>query len=133
MTLSEPRPVETFAPCDNEPTIARAVRDTLDRVGDKWTMLIIGVLADGPMRFGAILSAVPGISQRMLTRTLRHLERDGMVERRAFAEVPPRVEYELTDVGKTLIEPVRTLVTWTTEHHEHIEASRQAYDSARSL
>jgi DNA-binding HxlR family transcriptional regulator len=114
--------------CAGEP-MARAVRDTLDRVGDKWTMLVIRVLADGPLRFGELLGTVPGISQRMLTRTLRLLERDGMVERRAFAEVPPRVEYELTDVGRTLLEPVNALVTWTTEHHERIAASRRAYDA----
>jgi DNA-binding HxlR family transcriptional regulator len=84
---------------------------------------------EGPLRFGELLAGVPGISQRMLTRTLRLLERDGLVERRAFAEVPPGVEYELTDVGHTLIEPVQALVTWTTEHHDRIQQSRQAYDA----
>src|SRR5215207_7275143 len=107
MASSEVDRIEAIDDCAAaQSPIGRAVRDTLDRVGDKWTLLVIRVLADGPLRFGEVLTTVPGISQRMLTRTLRLLERDGMVERRAYAEVPPRVEYELTDVGRTLIGPV---------------------------
>ncbi|WP_240983024.1 helix-turn-helix domain-containing protein [Streptomyces sp. S3(2020)] len=81
------------------------------------------------MRFTALLQRVPGISQRMLTLTLRHLERDGLVARTAFAEVPPRVEYELTAVGRTLIEPAVALAEWAVEHNPDIERSHRAYDS----
>jgi DNA-binding HxlR family transcriptional regulator len=129
MATTESDQIVAADECGSDPATERAVRDTLDRVGDKWTLLVIRALADGPLRFGAILTAVPGISQRMLTRTLRLLERDGMVDRRAFAEVPPRVEYELTGVGRTLIGPVSALVAWTTDHHDHIEASRREYDA----
>lgn len=80
-----------------------AVREVLDRIGDKWSLLVIGTLRDGPMRFGALEAAVEGISQRMLTLTLKHLVEDGLVDRTAYAEVPPRVEYELTELGRTLL------------------------------
>lgn len=77
----------------------RALLQVLDRIGDKWTVMVVGTLARGPMRFNAIQRAINGISHRMLTLTLRGLERDGMVERRAFATIPPKVEYELTPLG----------------------------------
>lgn len=117
--------------CDAQDEVARPIREMLDRVGDKWSLLVIGVLREGPMRFGVIRENTAGISQRMLTLTLRKLERDGMVDRQAFAEVPPRVEYRLTPMGETLIEPVMGLVRWTLEHHADIESCRESYDRSR--
>lgn len=106
------------------------VRDTFDRVGDKWSLLVIRLLAQGPQRFTALKNGAEGISQRMLTLTLRKLERDGLVRRTVFAEVPPRVEYELTDLGATLIEPVCALAAWAVANAAQIDASRRAFDSA---
>ena len=105
------------------------VRDMLVRVGDKWTMLTIEQLSAGPMRFTALMSSVPGISHRMLTQTLRALQRDGMVSRTAYAEVPPRVEYELTPLGRTLIGPVAAFVAWAQDHYVEVMANRDAYDA----
>jgi DNA-binding HxlR family transcriptional regulator len=107
----------------------RAIRGVLDRIGDKWTLLVIATLHGERMRFTALHQRIPGISQRMLTLTLRHLERDGLIGRMVFAEVPPRVEYELTATGRTLIEPAVTLAEWAIEHNPDIERSHEAYDS----
>ncbi|MDI1462645.1 helix-turn-helix domain-containing protein [Catellatospora sp. KI3] len=107
----------------------RAVRGILDRIGDKWTLLVVATLHGRRMRFTELLQRVPGISQRMLTLTLRHLERDGLVGRTVFAEVPPRVEYELTPTGRTLVGPAVALAEWAVEHNPDIERSHQAYDS----
>src|SRR6185436_16287144 len=94
----------------------RTIRAILDRIGDKWTLLIVTTL-DGPaLRFSELQARIPGISQRVLSLTLRRLERDGLVLRTVFAEVPPRVEYELTGVGRTLIEPAVALAEWAVEH-----------------
>jgi DNA-binding HxlR family transcriptional regulator len=101
-----------------------AVREVLDRIGDKWSLLVIGTLRDGPMRFGELEETVAGISQRMLTLTLKHLVEDGLVDRRAYAEVPPRVEYELTELGRTLLPLVISLAEWAMAHHEEINANR---------
>ena len=87
-------------------------RHVLDQIADKWTTLIIGVLENGPQRFSAIQRAVDGVSQKMLTQTLRELERDGLVQRRVFAEVPPRVEYRLTPLGATLSAPIAAIRDW---------------------
>jgi DNA-binding HxlR family transcriptional regulator len=106
----------------------RGVREIMDRVGDKWTMLVVSTLAPGTLRFTDIKRQIPGISQRMLTLTLRQLERDGLVERTVHAEVPPRVEYELTGIGRTLIEPVDALARWAIENHPAIRAHRAAFD-----
>jgi DNA-binding HxlR family transcriptional regulator len=107
----------------------RSIRGILDRIGDKWTLLVVATLHGQRMRFTELLRRVPGISQRMLTLTLRHLERDGLVARSVFAEVPPRVEYELTPTGRTLIEPAMALAEWAVEHNPDIERSQQSYDS----
>lgn len=107
----------------------RAIRGILDRIGDKWTLLVVATLHGERMRFSTLQQRIPGISQRMLTLTLRHLERDGLVGRTVHAEVPPRVEYELTATGRTLIEPAVTLAEWAIEHNPGIETSQQAYDS----
>ncbi|MFE6284204.1 winged helix-turn-helix transcriptional regulator [Streptomyces sp. NPDC057877] len=110
----------------------RAVRGILDRIGDKWTLLVVATLHGERMRFSELLHRIPGVSQRMLTLTLRHLERDGLVERTVYAEVPPRVEYELTPVGRTLIEPAVALAEWAIEHNPDIERSRDGYDEGRA-
>jgi DNA-binding HxlR family transcriptional regulator len=107
----------------------RAIRGILDRIGDKWTLLVVATLHGQRMRFTELQKRVPGVSQRMLTLTLRHLERDGLVERTVFAEVPPRVEYELTATGRTLIAPAVALAEWAVEHNPDIERSQQAFDS----
>jgi DNA-binding HxlR family transcriptional regulator len=105
------------------------LRAVLDRVADKWSLLVIATLRGGRLRFGELREHIPGVSQRMLTLTLRHLERDGLVSRTVHAEVPPRVDYELTTVGETLIEPSIALAEWAIAHHGEIEASRTAYDA----
>lgn len=101
-----------------------AVREVLDRIGDKWSLLVIGTLRGGPLRFGELAETVAGISQRMLTLTLKHLVEDGLVRRTAYAEVPPRVEYELTELGRTLLPLVIALAEWAMAHHEQINANR---------
>lgn len=106
----------------------RAIRGILDRIGDKWTLLVVATLHGERMRFGELQQRIPGVSQRMLTRTLRHLERDGLVRRTVFAEVPPRVEYDLTPTGRTLVEPAVTLAEWAIEHNPEIERSQRDYD-----
>lgn len=114
--------------CAGDQGAGRAIRDVLDRIGDKWSLLVIATLREGRLRFGELREHIPGISQRMLTLTLRQLERDGLIVRTAFAEVPPRVEYELTRLGRTLIELASALGDWATENRPTIEASRAAYD-----
>ncbi|GAA3159386.1 winged helix-turn-helix transcriptional regulator [Nonomuraea roseoviolacea] len=108
------------------------VRDVLNRVGDKWTLSVVNELGAGPRRFNELRRTVPGISQRMLTATLRVLERDGLVTRSVYAEVPPRVDYELTPLGRTLLERVWGLIDWVIEHHEDIEGARSRYDARRA-
>jgi DNA-binding HxlR family transcriptional regulator len=100
----------------------------LDRIGDKWTVMVVGVLSHGPMRFNAMQRTIPGISHRMLTLTLRGLERDGLVKRTAFATIPPRVDYELTEAGHSLKEPLHTLAAWARSRLEGIEAARRRFD-----
>ncbi|GAA3826067.1 MULTISPECIES: helix-turn-helix domain-containing protein [Amycolatopsis] len=106
----------------------RAIRRILDRIGNKWTLLVVATLDDQRMRFTELQQRIPGVSQRMLSLTLRNLERDGLVSRTAYAEVPPRVEYALTDVGRTLIEPAVRLAEWAVEHDPDIERSQRAFD-----
>jgi DNA-binding HxlR family transcriptional regulator len=107
-------------------------REMLDRVGDKWSLLVIAMLEQNPTRrarFSELKRAVPGISQRMLTMTLRSLERDGLLTRDVYAEVPPRVEYELTPLGTRFMDPVRALVTWLQTNWSAIRTAREAFDS----
>jgi len=108
---------------------SRAIRAVLDRIGDKWSLLVIGELSHGVRRFTGLLRGIPGVSQRMLTLTLRQLERDGLVTRTVHAEVPPRVEYELTPVGETLIPHAIALAHWAVEHYTSIETSRASFDA----
>lgn len=109
-----------------------AIRKLLDRIGNKWSLLVIATLDQQRMRFTQLQQRIPGVSQRMLSLTLRHLERDGLVSRTAYAEVPPRVEYELTGVGHTLIGPAVRLAEWAVEHNADIDRSRQDYDDRKS-
>ena len=108
----------------------RAVSGILQRVGDKWTVLVIGKLGDGPMRFNELRSAVGGISQKMLTTTLRGLERDGFVTRTVFPTIPPRVDYELTELGRELLEPVTALGEWARQNTARVNAARARFDAA---
>jgi DNA-binding HxlR family transcriptional regulator len=103
-------------------------RQVLDRIGDKWTTLIIGLLEDGPKRFSQLQRSVRGISHKMLTQTLRSLERDGLVSRTVFPEVPPRVEYTLTPLGETLCAPIAAIRRWAEEHIDEISSAQTLYD-----
>ena len=107
----------------------RAVNTVLARVGDKWSVLIVALLGDGPKRFNEIKRLVGGISQRMLTLTLRGLERDGLVTRTVFPTVPPRVDYALTELGRSLWTPVEALGSWARENQDRIAAARQQFDA----
>ncbi|BDZ55980.1 winged helix-turn-helix transcriptional regulator [Agromyces marinus] len=110
-------------------TGGRAIREVLDRVGDKWSLLVVATLRHRRLRFTELQRHIPGISQRMLTLTLRQLERDGLITRTVHAEVPPRVEYELTRLGTGLIEIATALGEWAIENHPRIEAARAEYDA----
>jgi len=107
-------------------------RRLLDRIGDRWTVLVVGALEPGPLRFSAIRRTVEGVSQKMLTQTLRGLERDGLVTRTVYAEVPPRVEYELTAAGRTLTEPLKALERWSIEHFGQVASSWETYDTSHA-
>ncbi|AMS41421.1 helix-turn-helix domain-containing protein [Aminobacter sp. NyZ550] len=107
----------------------RAVSDILQRVGDKWTVLVVGKLGDGPMRFNELRHAVGGISQKMLTTTLRGLERDGFVTRTVFPTIPPRVDYELTDLGRELLVPVFALGEWARLNQARVAEARMKFDT----
>ncbi|MFT4258896.1 winged helix-turn-helix transcriptional regulator [Microbacterium sp.] len=115
--------------CSVDDGAGRVIREVLDRVGDKWSLLLIATLRGDRLRFSELLKHIPGISQRMLTLTLRQLERDGLVSRTVHAEVPPRVEYELTALGGTLIPIARTIGDWAMENRAAIEESRARYDA----
>jgi DNA-binding HxlR family transcriptional regulator len=104
------------------------VRDVIDHLGDKWSTLLIMVLTQGPQRFNAIKRAVPDISQRMLTQTLRDLQRDGLITRHVFPTQPPSVEYRLSEMGQSLLEPLSVLVAWSEANHAAIREARAAYD-----
>lgn len=110
----------------------RAIREVLDRVGDKWSLLVIGTLKVGTLRFSELQRHIPGVSQRMLTLTLRHLERDGLITRTVHPEVPPRVEYALTDAGLTLTGPATALASWAIENQQTIAAAREKYDFGKA-
>jgi DNA-binding HxlR family transcriptional regulator len=112
----------------HNPDACPAVREVLNRVGDKWSVLVVTLLGEGPKRFGELRRATEGISQRMLTLTLRGLERDGLVTRTVEPSIPPKVEYALTDLGKTLLVPVHALAQWAVEHRMRIHEAQQRYD-----
>ena len=123
-------PVLPPPPHAHEGADCRAVASVLARVGDKWSVFVIMMLGDGPKRFNELKRMIGGISQRMLTLTLRGLERDGLVTRTVFPTIPPRVDYELTNLGRTLLEPILALAVWAQEHGGDIQGARQHYDAA---
>lgn len=110
----------------------RAVSEILQRVGDKWTVLVVSQLGDGPMRFNELRHIVGGISQKMLTTTLRALERDGFVTRTIFPTIPPRVDYELTELGHELLVPVHALGQWARQNTARVNEARMKFDLAMS-
>jgi DNA-binding HxlR family transcriptional regulator len=111
------------------PDDCRAVSEVLARVGDKWTILVVGELGLGPRRFNEIRRALGSISQRMLTLTLRGLERDGLVTRTVFPTIPPKVEYELTMLGRSLLVPVSGIGSWARQNRAAIQEARQRFDA----
>lgn len=127
LTNREMSPVEYEHTCMIRGDGGRALRAILDQICNKWTLLVVATLDQGILRFTDLHHQIPGISQRMLTLTLRNLERDGLITRTVHAEVPPRVEYALTPTGKSLIPPALALAGWAIEHAPGIEASREAY------
>ena len=112
------------------PEDCRAVSEVLDRVGDKWSVLVVATLGDGPKRFNELRRAIASISQRMLTLTLRGLERDGLVTRTQFPTIPPRVDYELTELGCSLLTPVNALGAWARQNRQKIKQARAKFDAA---
>lgn len=110
-------------------TACQGVSDILSRVGDKWTVLVVELLSNGPMRFNELRRMIGNISQKMLTTTLRGLERDGLVTRTVYPTIPPRVDYELTDLGRELRVPVTALALWARENIARISAARARFDS----
>lgn len=112
-----------------DPSKCPTVSEMLSRLGDKWTVLVIMMLRDGPKRFSELKRDVVGISQRMLTLTLRALERDGVVRRTVFTTVPPSVEYELTDLGQSFAEPIVSLGSWVFSNHTLIQKARMEFDA----
>ncbi len=114
----------------HRPDACPAVREVLNRVGDKWSVQIVALLGEGHLRFSELRKAIEGISQRMLTLTLRNLERDGLIRRTVFAEIPPRVEYELTRLGETLLEPITALAEWAADNRVAIQDARIKFDAA---
>ncbi len=105
------------------------IRDVIERIGDKWSVLVVVSLQDGPVRFSGLLRGVDGISRRMLTRTLRLLERDGLVDREVFPTTPPSVEYSLTDLGRGLAGTLEAVSTWAIAHRDDVEAARRRFDA----
>jgi DNA-binding HxlR family transcriptional regulator len=119
----------TDQPVEHDPEHCLLVSDVLARVGSKWTILVISTLGTGPRRFNELKREVQGVSQRMLTLTVRGLERDGMIIRTVTHSIPPRVDYELTDLGRSLLEPVSALGQWAIVNRAIVERARQAFDA----
>lgn len=118
---------------DPESPACRSVNAVLQRIGDKWSMLIVQTLADGPRRFNELRREIPAISQRMLTLSLRGLERDGLVTRTVTPSIPPRVDYELTPLGHSLRGPVCALAQWAIAHIGEIHSAQDGYDAAHDV
>jgi DNA-binding HxlR family transcriptional regulator len=114
------------------PEDCRMVSEVLERIGDKWSVLVVVTLGDGPKRFNELRRSIASISQRMLTLTLRGLERDGLVRRTVFPTIPPRVDYELTDLGRSLLLPVAALGTWARQNRDRIVKARVRFDAKDS-
>lgn len=126
MIMEDGTPTSLSHICNTDP--AMEVRNILDRIGDKWTLLVISLLEGGTMRFMELRRDIGPISQRMLTRTLRALERDGLVERTVLPVIPPHVEYSLTPLGRTLLVATRSIVDWAQQHHAAVAIARAQYD-----
>ncbi len=107
-------------------------RLVLDRIGDRWTVLVVGILEDGTRRFSELRDEVGGITPKVLTQTLRAMERDGLVSRKVYAEVPPRVEYTLTELGRSLIGPINAIRTWAEDNMGELFATRERYDREKA-
>ncbi len=103
------------------------IREVLDRIGDQWSLLVLAALEPGTLRFNVLLRRIGDVSKQMLSRTLRRLEEDGFVERTVYAEVPPRVEYSLTDLGRSFLMPMQALIRWADTNQPQVEAARAAY------
>jgi DNA-binding HxlR family transcriptional regulator len=127
VTVATPRTIQ--GPCKAWPEDSGFIREVLDRIGDKWTVLVISTLGTDALRYSDLQVSVPGISQRMLTVTLKALERDGLVTRTAFPEVPPRVEYELTALGRSLLDAVMALAAWAAVNHESVAQNRRDHEA----
>ena len=112
--------------------VCRTISALLQRIGDKWSVLVVTTLAGGGKRFNELRREIPSVSQRMLTLTLRNLERDGIVSRKVTPTIPPRVDYALTDLGRSLHQPVQALSQWALDHVEAIDAAQQQFDAARA-
>ncbi|PMR72151.1 winged helix-turn-helix transcriptional regulator [Halomonas heilongjiangensis] len=119
MPQPQPESIEFDHPCP--------IRDVLDRIGDQWSVLILLTLQPGTKRFNALMREIGDISKQMLSRTLKHLEQDGFITRTVYPEVPPRVEYRLTELGHSFLEPMQALVTWADAHHRTIAEARRRY------
>ncbi|ENN83860.1 putative transcriptional regulator (plasmid) [Rhizobium freirei PRF 81] len=126
------RPVEVICLEDQQHEKCKLLGQILDRIGDKWTIMAVGALSGGPMRFNELMRRIGGVSHRMLTLTLRGLERDGMVRRTAYPTIPPKVEYELTPLGRSLTEPLAILLQWGEKHSGEIETARNVFDQSRN-
>ena len=124
MAVTDPRREE------RNPSECRRMGEVLARVGDKWTVQVISELGEGPRRFSELRRTIGGVSQRMLTLTLKNLERDGLVSRTVTPSVPPRVDYALTDLGRSMLGPVRALGDWAAAHIPQMDAARSRYDAA---
>ncbi|XVQ06682.1 winged helix-turn-helix transcriptional regulator [Spirillospora sp. CA-255316] len=125
-------PAESRLTDDVDPGACAAFRDALDRIGSKWGIAIIAAASDGPIRFADLHRTIPGISRRMLTLTLRTLERDGLLVRTVYPTVPPQVEYTATPLAKELFASTRALSDWAANNHEKIAAARAAYDNGET-
>jgi DNA-binding HxlR family transcriptional regulator len=122
-----PRTPETFQACQHEMT---PVTDVLQQIGGKWTVYIIGQLSQGPRRFSKLKRAIEGVSQKVLTATLRELEKDGLVTRTVTPSIPPRVDYELTEMGRELREPLHAIGQWAHANRDRVDAARKLYEAA---
>ena len=112
--------------------VCRTISSLLSRIGDKWTVLVVSTLGEGSRRFNELRREIPSVSQRMLTLTLRNLERDGLVSRTVTPTIPPRVDYELTDLGRSLLEPIQRLADWALDNVDTIHEAQSCYDREHS-
>lgn len=124
MSFTDKQKQTTSTNTHDDHSHCKALGRVLDRIGDKWTVMVVGALSRGPVRFNALLRLIGGVSHRMLTLTLRGLEQDGLVKRTVYPTIPPKVEYELTEIGRSLIEPLHVLSSWATTNLPAIEAAR---------